>query len=410
MHITIIGAGIGGFTLGLALQRVGIACDIYESASELKPVGVGINILPHASQFLCNELNLEAALSENSVITQESIFFNRFGQKIYAEPAGRFGGSDYPQFSIHRHDLLQVLLSAYEERVGLDHLHLGCTAVSVNELSGTTTFSLRNKTQDDLLDVPSDGVVGCDGLHSAIRKQLHPNEGSPKYSGVNMWRGVTRGPAFLTGASMVRAGWLKTGKMVIYPIRDNIDSAGNQLINWVAEIETPAQLKRDWNKTGHLEDFIHAFEDWHFDWLDIPSLIKNADTILEFPMIDQDPLLFWTRGLTTLLGDAAHPMYPRGSNGAGQAILDAQYLANCLAKENDVSKAFISYEQKRLHETTQVVLANRTNPPDAILREVFERSNDKPFDNIDDVISQSELSDITNRYKKITGSDKGTLK
>jgi 2-polyprenyl-6-methoxyphenol hydroxylase-like FAD-dependent oxidoreductase len=224
-----------------------------------------------------------------------------------------------------------------------------------------------------------------------------------------MWRGVTRAPAFLTGASMVRAGWLTHGKMVIYPIRNQIDTAGNQLINWVAEIETPKHLKRDWNKKGHLDDFIGAFEDWQFDWLDVPALMRNADTILEFPMIDQDPLPFWTKELTTLLGDAAHPMYPRGSNGAGQSILDARCLAELLAQDQPVSQALIAYEKKRLSETAQVVLANRINPPDAILREVYERSSDQPFDQIDNIISAQELSQISNNYKKITGSDPASL-
>ena len=407
MHITIIGAGIGGLTLGLALHRLGISCDIYESNAELKPVGVGINILPHASQFLCKDLGLEEDLSKLAVLTQESIFFNRFGQKIYSEPAGKFAGYDYPQFSIHRHDLLQTLLNAYLLRVGSEHLHLGYAALSVDASKGTTTFQI--KQSGEILEITSDCVVACDGLHSVIRKQLHPNEGAPKYSGVNMWRGVTRAPAFLTGASMVRAGWLTHGKMVIYPIRNQIDTAGNQLINWVAEIETPKHLKRDWNKKGHLDDFIGAFEDWQFDWLDVPALMRNADTILEFPMIDQDPLPFWTKELTTLLGDAAHPMYPRGSNGAGQSILDARCLAELLAQDQPVSQALIAYEKKRLSETAQVVLANRINPPDAILREVYERSSDQPFDQIDNIISAQELSQISNNYKKITGSDPASL-
>lgn len=407
MHITIIGAGIGGLTLGLALHRVGITCDIYDSTVELKPVGVGINILPHASKFLCEKLGLEKDLSQVAVLTQESIFFNRFGQKIYSEPAGKFAGYASPQFSIHRHDLLQTLLRAYLQEVGSRHLHLGHVAISANPANAKTIF--QNKQSGEILEITSDGVVACDGLHSAIRKQLHPHEGSPKYSGVNMWRGVTRAPAFLTGASMVRAGWLTSGKMVIYPIRNQVDAAGNQLINWVAEIETPRHLKRDWNKQGRLEDFIHAFEDWRFDWLDVPNLMRNADMVLEFPMIDQDPLPFWTQGLITLLGDAAHPMYPRGSNGAGQSILDACCLAEHLVQEPSVTKALISYEKKRLLETSQVVLANRLNPPDAILREVFERSSDKPFEQIDNIISKQELYQLSNNYKKITGSDLASL-
>jgi 2-polyprenyl-6-methoxyphenol hydroxylase-like FAD-dependent oxidoreductase len=208
---------------------------------------------------------------------------------------------------------------------------------------------------------------------------------------------------------MVRAGWLTQGKMVIYPIRNNIDGQGTQLINWVAEVETPNHLERDWNKQGRIEDFIGAFEDWQFDWLDVPAMIRAADSILEFPMIDQDPLPFWSRGKVTLLGDAAHPMYPRGSNGAGQSILDAQSLAKFLSSESDVERALKLYEDVRLEATGNVVKMNRTNPPDAILREVWERTNDQPFNHIDDVISQAELEAITQRYKNVAGYDKKTV-
>ncbi|MFD0852484.1 FAD-dependent monooxygenase, partial [Actinomadura adrarensis] len=169
-------------------------------------------------------------------------------------------------------------------------------------------------------------VVGCDGIHSVIRKQLHPTEGEPRYSGINMWRGVTRGRPFLSGASMVRAGWLERGKLVAYPIRQFADGTGDQLLNWVAEIKTPRHQQRDWNRRGHLEDFIGAFEDWHLDSLDVSAMMRASETVLEYPMVDQDPLDRWSFGRVTLLGDAAHPMVPRGSNGAGQAILDVRAL------------------------------------------------------------------------------------
>ena len=234
----------------------------------------------------------------------------------------------------------------------------------------------------------ADLVVGCDGLHSTVRKLLHPRDGPPLYSGVNMWRGVTAWPPILSGASMIRAGWLKTGKMVIYPIRDNVDGRGRQLVNWVAELETPRHTNRDWNRIGNVDDFIGAFEAWHFDWLDVPQLIRRAETILEFPMVDQDPLPWWSRGRVTLLGDAAHPMYPRGSNGAGQAILDARALAEALRSHPNPADALKSYEAERLPFTAEVVRMNRTNPPDAILREVFERTGDKPFARVEDVISE----------------------
>jgi 2-polyprenyl-6-methoxyphenol hydroxylase-like FAD-dependent oxidoreductase len=255
----------------------------------------------------------------------------------------------------------------------------------------------------------ADVVVACDGLHSAIRRQFHPHEGAPRYSGVNMWRGTTRWMPILGGATMIRAGWFTQGKMVVYPIRSAIDAQGRQLVNWVAEIETPQHRQRDWNRPGRLEDFIGAFESWTFDWLDVPAMIRAADSILEFPMVDQDPLPWWTQGRVTLLGDAAHPMVPRGSNGAGQAILDARCLADRLAASGDVRAALAAYEAERLPATTQVVLENRKNPPDAIIREVVERSGDRPFARIEDVISRAELERMSERYKRVAGFDRASL-
>ena len=202
---------------------------------------------------------------------------------------------------------------------------------------------------------------------------------------------------------MVRAGWLATGKMVIYPIRNDVDGEGRQLVNWVAEIETPRHLDRDWNRAGRLEDFLAAFADWHFDWLDVPAMIRSAELVLEFPMVDQDPLPAWSFGRITLLGDAAHPMVPRGSNGAGQAILDARALADALVAIPDPAAALADYERLRLEPTTNVVLTNRANPPDAILREVWRRTGDKPFARIEDVIAAEELRALSEGYKTVAG-------
>jgi 2-polyprenyl-6-methoxyphenol hydroxylase-like FAD-dependent oxidoreductase len=402
--IIVVGAGIGGLTLALALHRAGIACRIYEAAAEMKPVGVGINILPHATRELA-ALGLEAALADAAVTTAESCFYNRFGQLIYKEPLGRYAGNPWPQFSIHRGDLQAMLLDAVRQRLGADRLVTGwhCVAVEQDETGATAHF--HNPVNGERL-LPQRGVavVGCDGIHSVIRRQFYPAEGAPRYSGVNMWRGVTRRPPFLSGASMVRAGWLATGKMVIYPIRNDIAGAGTQLVNWVAEIETPRHQQRDWNRRGKIEDFLPAFADWHFDWLDVPALIRSADAILEFPMVDQDPLPRWSFGRVTLLGDAAHPMVPRGSNGAGQAILDARALTDCLAENADHAAALRDYEARRLAITTRIVLTNREQPPDAILREVYLRTGDKPFTAIDDIISRAELSAMSDGYKRISGS------
>lgn len=402
-RVVIVGAGIGGLVLALALDEAGIPSRVFESATEVHPLGVGINILPHASQVLCR-LGLEDPLSEVGVRTEESAFFNRFGQFIHREPAGRFGGHQDPQFSIHRGDLQSVLLRAVRERLGEDSVITDHHCIGTTAEGDAVMVNFRStRTAQDLPSESADVVIACDGLHSALRKQFFPDEGAPRYSGITMWRGVTAMQPFLTGASMVRAGWLAGGKLVAYPIRNDIDGDGNQLINWVAEIESPIELNRDWEMTGRLDDFIDNFADWTFEWLDVPAMFRQTDSILKYPMVDQEPLDRWTFGRVTLLGDAAHPMVPRGSNGAGQAILDADELSRCLKSIADPGAALQAYEDKRRNATSAIVRENHRNPPDAILREVWERTGDRPFDRIDDVITISELTEITDRYKAIAG-------
>jgi 2-polyprenyl-6-methoxyphenol hydroxylase-like FAD-dependent oxidoreductase len=407
--VIIVGAGIGGLTLGLALHGAGIPCRIFESAAEIKPVGVGINLLPHATKELA-ALGLEADLAKVAIATSDATFFNRFGQLIYQEPLGVAAGYANPQFSIHRGDLQMILLEAFVARAGRDRLstNLHCLAVEQDGSGVSVRFS-DGPGGSQRSTIRGRAAIACDGINSAVRKQFFPGEGEPRYSGVNMWRGVTRWKPILSGASMVRAGWLSHGKMVIYPIR-HAGADGLQLINWVAEIETPVYRKRDWNRPGALDDFMPAFADWHFDWLDVPAFIRAADHVLEFPMVDQDPLPRWSFGRATLLGDAAHPMVPRGSNGAGQAIVDARALTSALLEHEDPVAALAVYEKQRLEATTRIVLTNRTNPPDAILREVFERTRDRPFASIDDVISREELLALSEGYKKIAGYSKEALR
>lgn len=406
--VIIVGAGVGGLVLALSLHQAGIACRVYEAVPEIKPLGVGINLLPHAAREL-DELGLLPALDKLGVHTKESIFFTRHGQFIYSEPAGKAAGYAWPQYSIHRGDLQMALLDAVRQRLGADSILADHRAVRVEQDGDGVTVHMTDSAGKPRPAVRGAIVVGCDGIHSALRKQLYPDEGAPRYSGVNMWRGVTRCKPFLSGGSMVRAGWLSIGKMVIYPIRDNIDAEGNQLVNWVAEIESAEPAVRDWTRQGRLEDFFPAFADWHFDWLDVAALIRNADSVLEYPMVDQDPLPTWTQGRMTLLGDAAHPMVPRGSNGAGQAIIDARFLAGQLKKQGLTPAALQEYDRARVAATTKVVLTNRSNPPDAILRVAYERSRDQRFERIDDVISREELQAISDRYKQVAGFDPATL-
>lgn len=401
--VAIVGAGIGGLTLALELHRVGIRSRVYEAVAEPGALGVGINVLPHASAVL-GGLGLEPGLLGVAVETAESAYFTRFGQLIHRAPAGRAAGYPDPQYSIHRGDLQRILLDAVAERLGPDAVQTDHRCVAVHDEGSRVTLSFTDhRGEAERAPVRAELAVACDGVHSVIRRQFFPDEGEPRYSGVMMWRGTTIAPPFLSGATMVRAGWLQGGKMVIYPIRNDVDGAGSQLVNWVAEVETEQRAPRDWTRRATAEDFIDHFARWRFDWLDVPALIRGSSSILEYPMVDQEPLPHWTRGRVTLLGDAAHPMVPRGSNGAGQAILDAHRLAEHLAAAADPVAALAAYEAERLPATSAVVRANRTAPPDAVIREVWQRTGDRPFDDIDAVISRQEIDGILSAYQAVAG-------
>ncbi|MBR0831138.1 flavin-dependent oxidoreductase [Bradyrhizobium manausense] len=407
-EVIIVGAGIGGVTLALALDRVGVPFRLLEAAKEIRLLGVGLNLLPHAVRAL-TDLELQPSLLAKGVVTREYCFFTRHGQHVYSEPRGRFANNDCPQISIHRGDLHGALLAAVQERCGQHKVEVDHKCMAVEQDGNGVTVHCET-SQGRTVKVQGALVIACDGVHSVLRRQDHPKEAIPKYQGTMLYRGVTRMPPFLSGATMAYVGTQESGKLVVYPIRDNIDSRGEQLVNWVIELARPAETwQRDWNRECNVEDFIANFESWTFDWLDIPAMLRSADSVYEYPMVDQDPLPFWTRGRTTLLGDAAHPMMPRGSNGSAQAILDAVTLAQLLARLNDGPLALKQYEALRHPPTSEVVLANRTIWPDAILRVVDERTGGKPFRRIEDVISMAELVEWQERYRRVEAFPVGDL-
>ena len=400
--IAIVGGGIAGLSFGLALHQHGLICDVYESVPDVKELGVGITLLPHAMRELAG-LGLQDELEAAGIENLESVFFNRFGQFIYKEPRGRHAGYDLPEVGIHRGKLHRILFDAAVKRLGADRVHTNhrCVGVTQDDAGATVNF-VQGSDGAHLPSVQADIVIACDGIHSAIRKQFYPND-KLAFAGINTWRGVTRHKPILTGKSYMRVGSIKTGKMVIYPIVDNIDNEGNQLINWMAEIEGDSRDMNDWNTGGRIEDFMPIFKDWKFDWLDVTALIREADQVLQYPMVDKDPIAQWTFGRVTLMGDAAHPMYPRGSNGSAQALIDARTLASELASQDDPLVALQNYETKRREITSRIVQTNRSLPPDFINIKVDELAGDKPFRHIDDVISQQELGEISEHYKKIAG-------
>jgi 2-polyprenyl-6-methoxyphenol hydroxylase-like FAD-dependent oxidoreductase len=358
-----------------------------------------------------SELGLQDQLAVVAIATRESCFYNRYGQFIYKEARGLAAGYQWPEFAIHRGDLQRILLDAVYNRLGHAAVITGHSCVQVEQDEhGVQVYFTDSRTGRTLPAQRGSVAIACDGIHSAVRRQLYPQEGAPAYAGINMWRGVTRRQPYLTGQSYLRIGTLQTGKMVIYPIRDNIDDAGRQLINWVAEIESEHYARNDWSTAGRLEDFYPLYQDWTFDWLDVAALLRASDYILEYPMVDRDPVPQWTFGRVTLLGDAAQPMYPRGSNGAAQAIIDARVLTRCLHTIPAVPAALQAYEQSRLDPTAAIVLTNRSRPPDYLISAVDERSGGKPFRHIDDIISQEELRALSEGYKQVAGFAIGKLK
>jgi 5-methylphenazine-1-carboxylate 1-monooxygenase len=400
VRIIVIGAGIGGLTTALSLHEIGIRVDVFESVHKVQPLGVGINLLPHAVREL-DALALLEPLRCRSVEPTSLVYCSAHGREIWREERGIAAGYSWPQLSIHRGALQEVLFDAFVERVGSDHLHLGhrLTRVDGDESHASAVFATG---RDPDLVVSGDGIVAADGIHSVVRAQRYRSEGRPRWNGSLLWRGVTEVQPLLDGRTMIWAGH-RDQKFVAYPIADLPN--GHQALNFIAELRRPESAlgeTEDWNRAGELTDFLGEFEDWVFDWLNVPAIIRSAPGTFLFPMVDRDPVARWTFGSSTLLGDAAHPMYPIGSNGASQAILDARVLAGCLRANDAVATAFERYERARLPATAAIVQANRGLGPEIPMQLVHERAPDG-FGDIDLVITRAEIDEATEAYRRTAG-------
>ncbi len=409
MRVIVAGAGIGGLAAALSLHAAGIDAIVIDSAASLRPLGVGINLMPHAVREL-TELGLGGELEATGIPTAEMAHFDRHGNRIWGFASGRNIGYRWPQYSIHRGELQMILLAAVRARLGPDAVRTGTAFTGFSESPSQVAVQVLDRFSGVTSVLRGDVLVGADGLYSRVRAQLHPGEPPPRWGGIMMWRGVVEGAPFLTGRTVAVAGANAALKFVAYPISRQAERRGRALLNWVAEVLLPASAEdtADWNRTGRVEDVLPWFADWKFGWLDVPALITGAPQILEYPMVDRDPLPFWGTGRVTLLGDAAHPMYPIGANGGSQAVVDARVLAWSLARAATPAEGLAAYQAARLATVNAIVLACRDMPADRLLQTVSTRAPDG-FDRIEDVLSAAELAAFDQAYRATTLPDVAAL-
>lgn len=397
MNILIIGAGVGGLSLALSLYEQGFRkVTIFEAAEDVNELGVGINILPHATKIL-KKYGILETLVKGSVSTSDLNYYSKLGQLIWKENRGETADYSTPQLSIHRGVLINTLYKEVIKKFGPD-------VIKVSSRFEHFYHTKEGKVTADFGDyhVTGDVLIGCDGIHSAVRKNLYPNEGSPNWSGITMWRGVTYMKPVLGERSMIIAG-RSDHRMVVYPISAPNPKTGEVLMNWVAKYQTndaQPMPKQDWIHKSCKDDIPKTF--LKFDFLRTDEMFNNAKAIYKYPQADRDPLPSWQFGRVTLLGDAAHPMYPSGSNGASQAVIDAHELAYNLRHCKNVEDAIESYDLKRRNETAQIVYANRQAGPERCI-DVVEELAPNGFEALEQVIPLQQIAQITNSYKKLAG-------
>lgn len=412
LQVLIAGGGIGGLTTALYLHQAEINVKVFESVSTLKPLGVGINIQPHAVKRLFS-LGLEDRLESTGIRTARLSFYSKRGSLIWTEPRGLDAGYDVPQYSIHRGELQMLLYDALIERIGEDNVLAGHHLAGFDQDDdGVTAHFTDRKTSEAVGSYQGDILIGADGIMSQARQIFYPDEGVPVYSGLILWRGIVETDQYLDGRTMIMVG-NNTRKTVIYPVSKESMANSKSLVNWIAELPVPMELppqKEDWNRPGNKADFEDQFKTWNFPWLNIPNLFDITDAIYEFPMIDRDPIPQWSFGRITLLGDAAHAMRPNGSNGASQAIWDAEVLRDMLVKhDDDVIQALKAYEDERREPVAKVILANRKAGPEYVMQEADDNCTGECSDQCT-CLSRDYLEEVASRYKKLAGFDQDAVR
>ena len=409
--VLVAGGGIGGLSVALTLHQIGVPCVVLESVRHLQPLGVGINLQPNAVRELY-ELGIGAEqLDAIGVQTREFVLVGLNGREVYAEPRGMRAGYNWPQYSVHRGGLQMLLYDAVVERLGSGAIRTGMEVTGYrHDAEGTGVRALVETRDGKNLEIEGALLIGADGLHSAVRAQMHPRQPPIQWGGAIMWRGVTPGVPIRTGASFVGLGTHRH-RVVFYPISRPDAVTGLAAINWIAEItvdNSAGWTTGDWNRRVDIGSFIHHFEGWNYDWLDVPAMLRGADAIFEYPMIDRDPVPTWVDGRVALLGDAAHVMYPTGSNGASQAIVDARVLGAAMVEHGVTAAALQAYDARLCTEVSAVILRNRGAGPFGILNLLDERCGGV-FDDIDAVIPAAEREAFMSRYRTAAGFAMDTL-
>jgi 2-polyprenyl-6-methoxyphenol hydroxylase-like FAD-dependent oxidoreductase len=402
MTVLIAGGGISGLVLALSCHSVGIPFKVFEASPKLRALGVGINLQPSAARELY-DLGLRERLDEVGIPLKDYGLYTKKGLHVWTEPRGIAAGYDWPAYSVHRGRLHMMLYDEVVHRAGPDAVQTGWRATGFESINDSVTLRVENRA-DETRDVSGKVLIGADGIHSAIRRQMQPDEGPPKWGGAMLWRGTTSAKPFLTGASMALIGH-EGLRFVTYPISHPDPETGLATINWICNLQldaTQAFRKEDYSRAANLDDFLPRFAQIRFDWLDAPALIRGADEVFEYPMVDRDPLDHWAVGRATLMGDAAHAAYPVGSNGAGAGIIDARKLVSAFLRHGLTPEALHTYEDEMRPVTSKIIEMNRTAGPDKIL-DLVERRCGGQFDDIHDVIPRVEMAAHAAAYKRAAG-------
>ena len=409
MHVLIAGAGIGGLTAALSLEKLGIEVTVFERLDCIEPLGVGINILPHAARELL-ALGLQDELDRIAIRTRAMKYYSRRGKLAISVPCGEYAGYRWPQYSVHRGALQLLLLETFKRRAGADRVVTGRQLAGFKQHHDTVTARfidpLSKQAQDD---VTGDLLIGADGLHSTTRRCLYPDEGAAVYAGMVCLRGALTAAPVLDGESMVICGDNRL-RLVSYPISGELHRNGRSHINWIAAVPfvTDQRQEEDWSKLTSPDNLVELYRDWRFDWLDVPGLISATEQVFEFPIYDRDPLRQWTFGRVTLLGDAAHPLIPVSSSGAVHAIIDGRALAYALATQRDPVAGLQAYAADRLPKANRVVLASRENGPDEVLEIVRNECPDQA-ENIHEYVAMDRLQAVIDDFKTRSGFAVETL-